>query len=436
MNESLVDIEALALRCRTERAREFVAEAMLCYRAGAYRSAIVNTWIAVVFDLIDKIRDLAIGGDAVAQRLNTQYEGYVEQINAGNDQGTKNALEFERTVIETCWTELQFFDHQQHRDLQRLREDRHQCAHPSFLRAGMPHRPTAELARLHLRNAVEHVLSQPPVQGKSAIAELTRVVSSEYFPRDRVHAAVALQGTAIERPADAMTRGFIDSLVFGYATPGSSLYRKVQAGAAVGAIVDMHRGVAEPRAIAQLSKVLRDVADQEFPFVAKLFGPIPELIAQLTEPARLRLSEFVRAGAEADVLIALASLAGNAELEGLAKARLGDFDRDKLAAAINDHSIGCLAKDRALILLSESRNWNTSNDLFSRVITPLFSCLTRADVERIVRMPTETDADLPGASGYRKFIDEVRDQLIPSADLNELLRQHRGVWLIPDEAAE
>lgn len=430
MNESLVDLEALALRCRTERAREFVAEAMLCYRAGAYRSAIVNTWIAVVFDLIDKIRDLAIGGDAIAQRINTQYERYIDQINAGNDQGIRDALEFERTVVETCRTELQFFDHQQTRDLSRLREDRHQCAHPSFQRAGEPHRPTAELARLHLRNAVEHVLSQPPVQGRSAIAELSRVVSSQYFPLDRVRAAVALQGSAIERPADPLTRGFIDALVFGYATPGNALYRKVQAGAALGALIDMHRGVAEPRATAQLSKVVRDVADHELPFVVRLFGPIPELIALLTVPARLRLSEFVRTGANADVLNVLASLAANAELSELAKARLGDFDRNQLAVAIKDHSVGALAKDRALVLLSESRSWNTSNDLFARVVMPLFSCLTRADVERIVRMPTETGADLPGAGGYSKFIDEVRDVLIPSADLDALLLQHGGGHLI------
>jgi len=430
MNESLVDLEALALRCRTDRAREFVAEAMRCYRASAYRSAIVTTWIAVVFDLIDKIRDLAIGGDAVAQRLNAKYERYIDQINAGNNQGIKDALEFERNVVETCRTELQFFDHQQVRDLNRLREDRHQCAHPSFQRAGEPHRPTAELARLHLRNAVEHVLSQPPVQGRSAIAELSRVVSSQYFPSDRAQAAVALQGSAIERPTDPLTRGFIDALVFGYATPGNILYRKVQAGAALGAITDMHRGVAEPHAVTQISKVVREISDLELPFLARLLGPIPEFISLLTAPARLRLSEFVRTGAIDDVLDTLSSLSGNAELSDLAKARLGDFDGDKLAVAINDHSVGALAKDRALLLLSESRSWNTSNHLFSRVLMPLFSYLTRADVERILRMPTETQADLPGSVGYGKFVAEVRDVLIPSADLDALLRQHRGQYLL------
>lgn len=56
MSDSLIDIEALTLRCRADRAREYVQEAIMCYRAGAYRSAIVNSWIAVVFDLIEKVR--------------------------------------------------------------------------------------------------------------------------------------------------------------------------------------------------------------------------------------------------------------------------------------------------------------------------------------------------------------------------------------------
>jgi hypothetical protein len=54
MSEALVDLETLALRCRSEQSRDYIAEALLCYRSGAYRATIVSTWIATVFDLIDK----------------------------------------------------------------------------------------------------------------------------------------------------------------------------------------------------------------------------------------------------------------------------------------------------------------------------------------------------------------------------------------------
>lgn len=54
----LQDLDELVLKCRDERARAYIREAVLCFKAGAYRSAIVATWIAVAFDVIDKIPEL------------------------------------------------------------------------------------------------------------------------------------------------------------------------------------------------------------------------------------------------------------------------------------------------------------------------------------------------------------------------------------------
>jgi len=434
MTDALADVETLALRCRAERAREYIAEAIQCYRAGAYRSAIVNTWIAVVFDLVDKIRDLALAGDATAQTINGQYETYVTQINAGSEQGVKNALEFERTIIATCRDRLQFFDHQQVRDLDRLREDRHQCAHPSFQRAGEPNRPSAELARLHLRTAVEHVLSQPPVQGRSAISELVSIVASNYYPKERVQAAVALRNTPLARPTEALVRGFVDALVFGYSDPSSPLYRKVQAGSAMSALLDTQRTTAEPRISQQLSKLVRDIDDEGLSSVAVLVAAMPEVINLVDQPARVRLAEFVRTGPEAEVVKSMEGLATHAELRPIAEARTQAFDTDRLAAAIAEHGFGDLAKERALALLGEAHNWPPANDIFARLIMPLFERLSRADVERIVRMPTDTGADLLGARGYATFVGQVRRAgLVPAVELDALLRRHNADYLVPGQ---
>lgn len=433
MSDSLADIETLALRCRAERAREYIREAILCYRAGAYRSAIVNTWIAVVFDLIDKIRELALSGDAVAQDINAQYETYISQINAGNDQGTRNALEFERTILATCKARLQFFGRQQLRDLERLREDRHLCAHPSFQKPGEPHRPSAEHARLHLRVAIEHVLSQPPVQGRSEIAELITVVASQYFPRDRGQAAAALRSTALAGATEALIRGFLDALVFGFSDSTSALYGKAQVGTALAALLDLHRGIAEPRLARQLSKLISRVDDGDLAAVTVLVGNTPEALDLIDEPALIRLAEFVRSGPDEGVIRSLASLAAHPTIEPLAVARTQTLDRDQLAAAIAAHGLGGLAKERALGLLSASGSWNSVNDIFARLVMPLFELLTRQDIERIIRMPTETGADLVGATGYRMFLDQVRRQvLISSSELDALLRAHGAEYLVPD----
>jgi hypothetical protein len=69
---SLGDLDDLVASCRTADARAYVSEAVACYRAGAYRSCIVAVWIATVYDLLDKLMDLALGGDAEAKRITDQ----------------------------------------------------------------------------------------------------------------------------------------------------------------------------------------------------------------------------------------------------------------------------------------------------------------------------------------------------------------------------
>jgi hypothetical protein len=46
-SERLADLDELILRCRSKQARQYIAEAVACYRAGAFRSCIVATWVVV-----------------------------------------------------------------------------------------------------------------------------------------------------------------------------------------------------------------------------------------------------------------------------------------------------------------------------------------------------------------------------------------------------
>lgn len=426
MADSLADLDTLVLRCRAERSRDYVSESIQRYKAGAYRSAIVNVWIAVVFELVDKIRDLALAGDAKAQRINSRYETYIEQINADNDQGVKNALEFERTIIGTCGTDLGFFDHQQMRDLQRLREDRHQCAHPSFQSAGIPHRPNAELARLHLRNAVEHVLSQPPIQGRAAIAELLTTVASDYFPRDHHQASIALRQTPLANPSEALIRGLVDSLIFGFAQLGSPVAGKIQVGAVLSVMLDSHRAIAEPRISQQLSTLIRQVGDPGLPAVARLVAAIPEMAGLIDEAARVRMGEFLRTGPEAEVMPAL-TVGRHPALAAAVNQRIQTLETDRLSVAIQEHNLGSLAKERSLQLLSESRSWSASNDVIEKLINPLFDTLTREDLERIIRMPKETSADLPGSNMYGRLVSQIdRLGVIPADELDQLVTEYNG----------
>ncbi len=62
VGRGLIDLDELILQCRSRHAREYIAEAVACYKAGAFRSCMVATLIAVVFDILDKLRELQISG--------------------------------------------------------------------------------------------------------------------------------------------------------------------------------------------------------------------------------------------------------------------------------------------------------------------------------------------------------------------------------------
>jgi hypothetical protein len=64
---ALSDLDGLVLQCRDAKARSYVAEAVTCIKVGAFRTAIVVTWVAVVHDLLAKLDQLSLGGDKKAQ---------------------------------------------------------------------------------------------------------------------------------------------------------------------------------------------------------------------------------------------------------------------------------------------------------------------------------------------------------------------------------
>ncbi|MCK5771771.1 hypothetical protein [Algiphilus sp.] len=434
MTETLADIEALSLQCRSEQSKAYIAEALHCYKASAYRAAIVTTWIALVFDLIDKIRELSLSGDANAKALETKYESYIAQIEQGNLQGIKAALEFEREILETCRDQLQFLDPQQFIDLQRLREDRHRCAHPSFQQVGVPYSPSAEHARLHLRNIIIHVLSQPPVQGKAALAELKTMVASSYFPSDRERALLQLRSSSLNAALEPLVRGFVDTLVFGFLTNGDVLFYKQKVLAALNAALSMHPAIVEQRLRKQLNKAIRDVPDATFSGAACLASRIDNAWALLDQASREKVRAFVENGPKDEVLAGLKTLAAITDLNDVVRARINALELDDLADAIEPLGIGELAKERALQFLQEVGSWDRANAVFSKAVLPLFGHLDRQDIERIVCMPTEHESDLPGAHGYRLFLSKVREsQLIPDAELDQLLRDNKAGYLLPQD---
>lgn len=432
MIETLADVEALTLRCRSQQTKAYIAEAILCYRSGAYRATIVSVWIAVIFDLVDKLRELSLAGDGNAKPLWQQYETYIQQMEDGNTQGVKKALEFERDLIRLCKDKLQFFNPQQMVDLERLREDRHRCAHPSFQRAGEPYMPTAEQARLHLVNAVAHVLSQPPVQGKAQLVRLLTLIGSDYFPLEHQEAVTQLRASALGNANAALVNGFVDMVIFEYFEPTSILnWKRGHAAAALNAVLELYRPQVEERLRMRLNNVLHDAQDSDFPRAVQLFSSIASYWGLLLQPARDKIRQYIRTTPNMLLLPSLGTLCKTPDLEPVIREKVSTMDVEELSAGIQTFGLGPFAKERALQLTSEVGSWNGANRVITSVVLPVMEYFSKSDYETLIQFPTTTRADLVGATAYTTLISELRKKRVfENEELNLLLERNNAGWLV------
>jgi hypothetical protein len=84
------------------------SEALACYKAGANRAAIISTWIAVTFDIVDKLRELALAGDKAASDIIENFD----EITAAND--VPRAQRFERELLDVAKDKFELISPQEH----------------------------------------------------------------------------------------------------------------------------------------------------------------------------------------------------------------------------------------------------------------------------------------------------------------------------------
>lgn len=270
INSSIADLDELVLLCRDDRARSYITEAVSCYRSGAYRAAIVATWVAVCFDIIDKLRELNLSGDKAAEKIVND----LDQARASNDMAS--SLKFERGLLDIARDQFELLSHLEHIDLDRLQQDRNRCAHPSLLSDDQAFQPSGELARLHIRSAVTHLLQHPPVQGKSALERLVREVESEYFPDNIKKATASLSSGPLKRPRETLVRNFIVVLLKKALSVDTEWKQRWRIYAALGATRTLHPAMFEAAIHEKLSPLLRAVDDGQLDLVISFLDSVSD----------------------------------------------------------------------------------------------------------------------------------------------------------------
>jgi hypothetical protein len=419
--EIISDLDEMLLRCRSGVAKAYAEEAVGTYRAGAYRACIITTWIAVTFDLIEKLRELALFGNNESKQQIVTFDQWQEGIARGNPAALQQALNFERDLLGYVRDKFEFIDGPQYIDLKRLQDDRNRCAHPTLQREGAPYQPTGEMARAHLCNAIIHLLQQPPVQGRSALAELRKLISSDYFPRELELARKALTDSVFARPSDALVRGAVDEMLFGFFEPGNTYYRKPRVYAALTARAEIRRGVAEPRIAEQTRKIFRSLEDKDLQCATALVVSVPECWRALADVHRQKLAEYMLSG-PLEMVTSLAERAARLDQRRDAiTERVRACDVTQLAALIKG-GLRELAVNRAVKEFCSCRSWASANFVAANLIIPLLTHLTYDHIKGIIDASSIQGVDLRCSGGFAEFLTNVREErLIKEDDLDTLL---------------
>lgn len=310
----LADLDELTIRVRNHISRRNVEEAVRVLRAGSPRAAILLTWLAVVYDVIGKLRELEEAGDAQAKQLRAEFEA----IRASGD--IKSAQDFE-SRIPTIALSLELISKIEQQDLERLQKDRHRCAHPSQTDEDTAYAPTDELARSHLRTVVESMLQHPPAQGKAALARLQADIDSPYFPEDDAEALKRLKASPLHRARHTLIRNLAVTLVKAIlsANPDDIAARRRRA---LVAMWQMHPNEMDEIAREKLVKLATDAEDSQLRRVLFLCRPLNRLWSALPEETRGRVRLFVENPPTAESLHVTTLAVGMADFNKVALKRL------------------------------------------------------------------------------------------------------------------
>ncbi|MBD1855690.1 MULTISPECIES: hypothetical protein [Leptolyngbya] len=290
MYEAFIDLDELIVRCRDKLSRKFIQEAVSCYRAGAFRSCIVATWNAVVFDFLHKLRELELLGDLEASRL-------LEQFNNLRSSDRLNKFrelwQFESDIPQFALTRFELISNVEKSDIERLFEDRSRCAHPSMTSLEEPFEATAELARYHLRSAVSHLLQHPPVQGRAARERIFQDISSAYFPSETELAVTYFQNSPLARARFTLVKDVVIGLTKSLLIEERSEDERARQLSALNAVSSMYFQETREMLNSQLSEIiLSRVSDENWDKVINYLGSVTAW-EDLSEPCRLKAEAFI-----------------------------------------------------------------------------------------------------------------------------------------------
>lgn len=379
MDAGFIDLDILLTRIRNAQSKVYFLDAVKAYKAGALRASMTSVWVALVYDLIAKYRELSAMGDAAATAFITSWD------TATATSDIRRLLQLEGDILEDATANTQVVNRITCTQLERLREDRHLCAHPAFSAEAELFEPSPELARLHLVNAVDLVLSQEPLQGKAIFDFYDIDVQSSGFPTAHARILDYVEQRYLERIRVQNIRNFgtvlAKSLIKGVPAQWEPQQRKI-----ISSLVAVRERAAQawPDVSPAIVRLI-DTLDPEYrPRAITFIAAFPDFWPLLLEPTRMALQSTVD-NADPAALADYRILAG-VTLPHFRAPLLDVIDAlndEQLANAIATEPLGDLWT-RAIKVYQGSRSWRESEANFRDLISPFAGRLNSQQLNQLL----------------------------------------------------
>jgi len=422
VDTGFIDLDILLTKIRNEQSKVYFLDAVKAYKAGALRASMTSAWVALVYDLITKYRELSAIGDAAATTFITSWDN----ATAAND--VKKLLQLEGDILEDATANTQVVNRIAQMQLARLREDRHLCAHPAFSAEAELFEPSPELVRLHLVNAVDLVLSQEPLQGK-AIFDLYDVdVQSPGFPTVHPRILDYVAQRYLERVRAQNIRNFgtvlAKSLLKGVPAQWEPQQRKI-----ISSLVAVRERAAQawPDVSLAIVRLIDTLEPEHRPRAIAFIAAFPDFWPLLLEPTRMALQATVD-NADPGALTDYRILAGATlpYLRASLLAVIAGLNVEQLANAIASQPLADLWP-RAIEMYHDSGSWRGSEAHFRDLILPFAGRLDSQQLDQLLDAVIENGQNWDAAETDTLLLGVLRnagaaDQ--PSPDARNRFYQH------------
>jgi len=346
--------------------------------------------------------------------------------------------------------EFELFSHLEKEDLERLQRDRNRCAHPSMQSLDAPYQPTAELARTHIRNAVELLLQREPVQGKAAFQRISDEVKSDYFPRTMKEAKEHFESGPLKRAREPLIRSILIGFTKEIVDSGFNVKEKRKRCVAISAACEMYKAISEKIFKNDIKPIFRSVPDNQYWAIIMFFGHIPEswdLVDAAIQNKAIRYLNQVEDKFElAKSVVSALRVAG---LKDTALSRVSGTAEDVFALILQ--ALPSLEFfDRALAIFRGSGSFRRSESNFDNFIMPLASVFQPKHIRDVLEAVLENyeiyyaggipkrlvvllDATVKlhseTAANWKAFLTEIksRKEIVSYEDLEDRMKA-LGIW--------